>query len=413
MSPPSSDSRPVIVVTGANSGVGLGICQRLLVQLISKSPTDAQPHYGFHVQQKIDNDVSFNGLTLILACRSRQRGEAARDKLYRLVDEQVRRLEILPGYDGHAETFRKHLTIVVHTVDLSHIQTVFRFADEITKTYPYVSHLICNAGVASFVSINWFLAIKQLATDWVEAVTAPIYYTQEVGQLSQDGLGWVWQCNVFGHYVLFRALESHLAKYKVSTGARVIWMTSHESSPTFYDPADWQLIKSAHSYESSKFQMDLIAHQLDQVSLQTSNELPTRHLIVLPGVAGTNIASALLGTFSSMCMFLSFYLARFLGSPYHLISAFKASISAVHLCLVPLAFLPTVSSAELDDSDPTAPVEVGIRYVSECDRWGRERVGTMKLTRSQEQKKQCDDLLDNCDRLFTAFCEAEGRTVGS
>ena len=40
--------------------------------------------------------------------------------------------------------------------------------------------------------------------DWVEAVTAPIYYRQEVGQLSQDALGWVWQCNVFGHYVLVR-----------------------------------------------------------------------------------------------------------------------------------------------------------------------------------------------------------------
>jgi 3-keto steroid reductase len=40
--------------------------------------------------------------------------------------------------------------------------------------------------------------------DWVKAVTAPIYYMQEVGQLSQDGLGWVWHCNVFGHYVLVR-----------------------------------------------------------------------------------------------------------------------------------------------------------------------------------------------------------------
>jgi 3-keto steroid reductase len=57
--------------------------------------------------------------------------------------------------------------------------------------------------------------------------------------------------------------------------------------------------------------MDLIAHQLDQVSLQDSGRLPTRHLIVLPGVAGTNIANALLGTFSSMGMFLAFYLVSY------------------------------------------------------------------------------------------------------
>jgi hypothetical protein len=69
----------------------------------------------------------------------------------------------------------------------------------------------------------------------------------------------------------------------------------------FYDPSDWQLTKTAHSYESSKFQMDLIAHQLDQASFrEESDELPVRHLTVLPGVAGTNIANTLLGMLSSI-----------------------------------------------------------------------------------------------------------------
>ncbi|KAJ8587674.1 NAD(P)-binding protein [Rhizopogon salebrosus TDB-379] len=361
---------------GNLNGVGFGICQRLLPQVTSRSPTDAQPHYDFHVKQNIDDEVSFSGLTLILACRSRQRGEAARDTLHRLVDERVRQLETLPGYDGHAGNFRRHLTIAVHTVDLVHIQSVFRFADEVTKTHPYISHLICNAGVAYFVSIHWFLAIEELATDWVKAVAAPIYYMQEVGQPSQDGLGWVWHSSVFGHCVL--------------------------------------LTKTAHSYESSKFQMDLIAHQLDQASLrEESDKLPVRHPTVLPGVAGTNIAGAVLCTLSSIGMFLAFYIARFLGSPYHLISAFKAAISAVHLCLVLLAFLPTVSSPELDGLDPTTPAEVGVRYVSQCDRWGKERVGTMGLTLSKEQEKQSDELLKHCERLFTAFCEAEGRLLPS
>ena len=86
-------------------------------------------------------------------------------------------------------------------------------------------------------------------------------------------------------------------------------MSSHEANPTFYDPVDWQLTKTAHSYESSKFQVDLIAHQLDQISLREgSAELPIRHLIVLPGVAGTNITSALLGTLATIGMFLSFYI---------------------------------------------------------------------------------------------------------
>jgi 3-keto steroid reductase len=85
----------------------------------------------------------------------------------------------------------------------------------------------------------------------------------------------------------------------------------------------------------------------------------------------------------------------------------------VHLCLVPLAFLPTVSSPEIDSLDPSTPAEVGVRYVSQCDRWGKERVGTMKLALSKEQEKQSDELLKHCECLFTAFCEAEGRSVPS
>jgi hypothetical protein len=33
-------------------------------------------------------------------------------------------------------------------------------------------------------------------------MTAPVYVVQHVGELSVDGLGWVWQCNFFGHYAL-------------------------------------------------------------------------------------------------------------------------------------------------------------------------------------------------------------------
>jgi 3-keto steroid reductase len=72
----------------------------------------------------------------------------------------------------------------------------------ICSRYPYVSHLICNAGVASMSGINWPKAIWQLCTDFLGAVTAPGYFYHTFGKLSTDGLGWVWQCNVFGHYCL-------------------------------------------------------------------------------------------------------------------------------------------------------------------------------------------------------------------
>ena len=63
---------------------------------------------------------------------------------------------------------------------------------------------MCNAGLASFIAIDWPLAIHQVLTSPMQAVTAPMFYSQNAGELSVDGLGWVWQCNVFGHFAMVR-----------------------------------------------------------------------------------------------------------------------------------------------------------------------------------------------------------------
>lgn len=73
--------------------------------------------------------------------------------------------------------------------------------------YPYVSHLVCNAGVAPFLGISWPLLFRQLWRDMFELnlfglVTNPSYNVQRRAVMSDDGLGWTWQCNVFGHYIL-------------------------------------------------------------------------------------------------------------------------------------------------------------------------------------------------------------------
>jgi 3-keto steroid reductase len=59
------------------------------------------------------------------------------------------------------------------------------------------------------------------------------------------------------------------------------------------------------------------------------------------------------------------------------------------------------------------PVKVGTLYISETNRWGRERVGTMKLVESKGEEAQTRELLDKCDRLLRTFCDAEGRNSPS
>lgn len=81
----------------------------------------------------------------------------------------------------------------------------------VASRYPYVSHVVCNAGVAPFLRISWLLVLQQFWQDLrvfkpFEFATHPRYNIQRSAMVSDDGLGWVWQCNVFGHYVIVRPL---------------------------------------------------------------------------------------------------------------------------------------------------------------------------------------------------------------
>ena len=73
---------------------------------------------------------------------------------------------------------------------------------------PYVSHIVLNAGVASFHTINFWQCITQLFTRPMAAITSPEFYSQHSGEISADNLGWIWQSNVFGHFVLVCCLSN-------------------------------------------------------------------------------------------------------------------------------------------------------------------------------------------------------------
>lgn len=105
---PTASARPIIVVTGANSGVGFGTCQRLLLQLCNPTPTDTLPH---HPDLTFNNKSCYsstttssttappttptptpspfsapNGCTLLLACRNPIKAHKAVKQLQILLD---------------------------------------------------------------------------------------------------------------------------------------------------------------------------------------------------------------------------------------------------------------------------------------------------------------------------------------
>lgn len=91
-------------------------------------------------------------------------------------------------------------------------------------------------------------------------------------------------------------------------------MSSLEGAPTFYEHEDWQLKKTEHSYESAKYQIDLIGSQLDRVALREPTGKPRiRHFVTQPGVCSTNVAGALAGPFLDVFKVILFYIVRVLS----------------------------------------------------------------------------------------------------
>ncbi|KAJ7727909.1 hypothetical protein B0H16DRAFT_246781 [Mycena metata] len=418
---------PVVIVTGANAGVGFGVCRRLLFQLCLANPPDSQPQsWANHSDDGLGSvdALRADGLTLIMACRSTQRAETARKELYQELDAHIARLRTRADYDGHADVFRRNLKIEVERLDLAELSSVFTFAAQISDRYSYISHLVCNAGVASFHHIDWPACLKQVATNFLSAITGPEFYVQSVGEVSVDGLGWIWQSNLFGHYVLFRALEPLLKNSAYSADSRIIWSSSLEASPKFYQNEDWQLVKTEHSYESVKYEIDLLGTILDHRALaDTSSAKRVRHFVSHPGVCSTKISNNLVpyGGILDNLKILLFYFGRMLGSRHHSIFPDNAAIAITHLILVSLSFVTfaaspkkkTATNGSVDGNghvshlDPQTPV----RFGAETDRWGHAEVGLTPVKGWKENEVQGELLLERCDALYREF-SAKRKTSG-
>ncbi|KAI0052591.1 hypothetical protein FA95DRAFT_1553254 [Auriscalpium vulgare] len=417
-------SRPIVIVTGANNGVGFGICRRLLFQLSQPRPSDANPLF-----ESTTGLVSFDpnsvpasgpeypcqGLTLIMACRNRQRAETARTELLRLFEEDVKTREKQQGEAAHVEVFRKNLTVTIHSLDLASVHSVFEFSTLVSQNYPYVSHVFCNAGVANFDRISWPLLFRQIVSDLLGALTNPRFNLQKPGILSEDGFGWVWQCNVFGHFILVRALDTLFGTFeKVSHApARVIWTSSLESRADKYDSEDWQLAKTLFPYEGSKYQMDIIRAELDRRALRSPS--PTvRHFTFHPGVVSTSIDQVLLGPFLHKVKLLVFYMARFLGSPHHNITLWNGAAAGVHLALVSLVFIPVLissSTSQIVKASAVGQEITPVRFNSETDRRGNGRVGVSPVAGWAEHDDESEKLVNRCERLYQSLLTADGKSV--
>ncbi|PWY99419.1 hypothetical protein BCV70DRAFT_200990 [Testicularia cyperi] len=529
--------RPIIVVTGANAGVGFGICQRLIVQLSSPTPSDTLP---FHPKLNPDPTQSAkpspfsapNGCTIVLACRNPIKAHKARQQLqqllkwienlpeheltpsgppeswayafdaaskdHKLTDPETeddirdtphedadpalvahaqennvrrrRKLRKAVAKDGEPSTsdsedevepetadddaatgspdldasleqrnrranaryrrrFCQGTRIEFVPLDLGSMASALECARMVRERYGYVTHIILNAGSSAWVGMDFLHATWMILTQFRYAVTWPAYKLQRAGDKSDDGFGWVWQCNVGSHWILVRALLPALRATPYSVPSRVVWTSSLEAFSKYYKAEDFQCLDvdaSPLPYESTKYQCELAAFGLDD-ALQTrrmrtqpgtprderstflsmssvdaqagsgsismrrsassasgvasngylglppaSRPLPgeqePRSFLTHPGVVASSMMSQFVQSWVTIFVVATFYLARWFGSPHHPIDAFKAAISVSYTCLAP--------HEQLDSKK---------RYGSRCDFWGREYVGIERIEYYREE----------------------------
>ncbi|KAJ3171000.1 hypothetical protein HDU88_008034 [Geranomyces variabilis] len=341
----SDHATNVALVTGANSGVGFGIMQRL-----------------------IDRAVSLNAeatTVLVMGCRSRPRAEAARARL--LAEAQKKRTAALP------ETL-----VQILIVDLSDTKSVFKACEEFKRRFNRLDALHLNAGILPCSSMDISTGVWNLLTrpSYV-AQTGGDFFKQEVGAQTAEGLGAVFAANVFGHYIMAMELLPRMQR-----GSRVLWFSSTTAAtPEFFDAGDLQCLTGKHPYESSKRLCEILAVQMHEVL----KEKEVYSFVVSPGNCYTGLLGQ--GIFIDVAMIVVLYLMRFLA------------ISGCNISPRNGATAPLYLAAEV--SDPAA-LDADVLYHSEISQFGSRSVRRIALP-DQQNPKAYVRIYQEVDNLYRAF----------
>ncbi|XP_019516220.1 PREDICTED: 3-keto-steroid reductase isoform X6 [Hipposideros armiger] len=256
----------VVLVTGASSGVGRALCQRLLQE-------DA-------------------GLRLCLACRNPRRAEAARAAL----------LAACPSAQ-----------VSVVQVDVGDLRSVLRAARELRHRFQRIDCVYLNAGIMP----NPHLNVRALFSGIFSRKAIHMFSTAE-GLLTQDdkvtadGLQEVFATNVFGHFILIQELEPLLGHS--DSPSRLIWTSSRNARKSNFSLEDFQHSRGQEPYSSSKYALDLLSVALNRHFSQRG----LYSSVACPGTMLTNLTYGILPPFLWTLMMPIIWLLRFFANAFTL-----------------------------------------------------------------------------------------------
>ncbi|XP_047230292.1 3-keto-steroid reductase isoform X1 [Girardinichthys multiradiatus] len=241
--------RKVVLVTGANSGIGLALCERLL-----------------------SHDTE--GLHLCLACRNMQRAQAARSDL--LASYPAAQVDLLQ-------------------MDTSSVSSVLSAAQEVKVRYDRLDYLYLNAGIMPNPEFDVKAFFKGLFSSNVITMfaTGEGILTQKDG-VTTDGLQQVFATNLFGHFLLVRELEPVLCHE--GRTSQLVWTSSSNAHRSAFNLEDIQHRTGTQPYSSSKYATDLLSlafnQHYDKQGLYSS--------VICPGFVMTNLTYGILPLFPAI-----------------------------------------------------------------------------------------------------------------
>ncbi|XP_074924101.1 3-keto-steroid reductase/17-beta-hydroxysteroid dehydrogenase 7 isoform X2 [Chelonoidis abingdonii] len=258
--------QPVVLVTGASSGIGSALCKRLLQE-------DA-------------------GVRLCLACRSMQKASATKAVL----------LAAHPA---------AQVTLV--RLDVSSLESVLRAASEIQRRFQRLDYLFLNAGIMPNTHVNFKALISGLFSGKAVHMlsTAEGLITQE-DFITADGLQAVFETNFFGHFILIRQLEPLLCC--LEKPSLLIWTSSSNARKSAFSLTDYQHSKGKVSYSSSKYATDLASVALNKYF----NKQGLYSSVVCPGLVMTNLTYGILPSFFWKLLMPIMWIIRFFTKTYTL-----------------------------------------------------------------------------------------------